>query len=559
MSVYIKLLHLVWIGANDREEENVFVWDHDNSRVSENIQLAGSIADVDCVQVSTTGALIAQPCLALAQPICMPNNSYQKIDMETYINDPDPQWFGEKDMLVCHCRDCPSCRDGLCRPGWFGMNCLYRDLALRSNVLRSTVPELTDGNDQSCYHGGLRSLELDFKDKQTFTWLRIVVGGEWWNYSLQFEVNRTREQCQGQTYIVVDGKTRDFFCRHVIHFVAKVFLFWETNHPICSVYVSGGRNTALKRSLTQGPAMFAVDGKKTQPCFNSAAQKKSISLRFERPQLIHEIILDIRPRYLLYENRETVAVDCWGEANTSLVRYTNINLDNSGRLRLMEVLRKALMRIDVIITSNMGLQMCEIEVYGDCSMPVYGLYCSDICSMGCFNQHCHYNGLCYYCEDGRKGNYCIEGDTSNFKWYNEGKNSTDVPAMRRSMTWFLGSDLVLFIFYIALLVHLAAIFLIFLCCRCFNSPHTVDQSGSHHRRLDKQRSKRHVGQYSSARVQYHSFDSTDELSFPRNTKRQVTLNAYTKRQVTLNAYTKKQARISNSKDRLTLNPNPKDQ
>ncbi|KAI8771269.1 laminin subunit alpha isoform X3, partial [Biomphalaria glabrata] len=57
------------------------------------------------------------------------------------------------------------------------------------------------------------------------------------------------------------------------------------------------------------------------------------------------------------------------------------------------------------VTEGM-LQLCEIELIGDCVSGFFGYLCDGICSLTCANQMCDNYGRCIQCVQGRKGPYC---------------------------------------------------------------------------------------------------------------------------------------------------------
>ncbi|XP_059159671.1 uncharacterized protein LOC131943515 [Physella acuta] len=55
------------------------------------------------------------------------------------------------------------------------------------------------------------------------------------------------------------------------------------------------------------------------------------------------------------------------------------------------------------------IELCEVEAFGDCVAPYYGLECQKLCSRACLNQVCHTTGQCIKCADG--GTTCNENVT----------------------------------------------------------------------------------------------------------------------------------------------------
>ncbi|XP_059159625.1 uncharacterized protein LOC131943481 [Physella acuta] len=129
------------------------------------------------------------------------------------------------------------------------------------------------------------------------------------------------------------------------------------------------------------------------------------------------------------------------------------------------------MRVDVNLVTQPGhpMEVCELEVFGDCSSPVYGLYCDEICSMGCVDQLCHYNGQCYHCVEGRTGKHCVGGN-SNASFvpeeFDDSRNVTSPPTHEPKEFWIsFGFDLVVLLLYLGAVVCFLLCFIVFWCCR----------------------------------------------------------------------------------------------
>uniref|UniRef100_A0A2C9KMM2 C-type lectin domain-containing protein n=1 Tax=Biomphalaria glabrata TaxID=6526 RepID=A0A2C9KMM2_BIOGL len=51
-------------------------------------------------------------------------------------------------------------------------------------------------------------------------------------------------------------------------------------------------------------------------------------------------------------------------------------------------------------TAKRYLELCEVEAFGACAAPDYGLFCEQRCDSRCFRRECHLNGLCIQCARG---------------------------------------------------------------------------------------------------------------------------------------------------------------
>ncbi|GFN85817.1 multiple epidermal growth factor-like domains protein 6 [Plakobranchus ocellatus] len=184
-------------------------------------------------------------------------------------------WFGNKCEFQCHCAnnaECDqttgACSNG-CDPRWFGPACQYvaSEFTLSgSNGLRSIEPVLPldlvlDKDDSTCVSEYLQSVTATLKTPQPLTWIRVVSNSA--NLT-QFQLLLYFEQrfhfsfipCFYLRFAKVDDRTLDISCLTSTS-IAKFDLNGPIVDGLCSLYINGGRNIALKQRAAQS-STFAV-------------------------------------------------------------------------------------------------------------------------------------------------------------------------------------------------------------------------------------------------------------------------------------------------------------
>ncbi|CAL1544889.1 unnamed protein product, partial [Lymnaea stagnalis] len=129
----------------------------------------------------------------------------------------------------------------------------------------------TDGNDTTCavLTGSSFSLDVKWPSKIYFTWLRIIVGngeGQKESVSIKFPGDVTTQNVECKK-VFVDKITTDIYC-NISNPIQGIILNGSAVNTLCSLYISKGRNVALKQPTNQTsnyyyamyPASNAVDG-----------------------------------------------------------------------------------------------------------------------------------------------------------------------------------------------------------------------------------------------------------------------------------------------------------
>ncbi|GFN80191.1 receptor-type tyrosine-protein phosphatase kappa [Plakobranchus ocellatus] len=216
--------------------------------------------------------------------------SHNKIDFKIYIvfllcasrvyvaqaQTCDQGWFGDACQFQCHCADNTGCdpSNGTCSNGcdsrWFGPACQYdvSEFAVTS-WSESNLVWLTNNDDTSCNDGNVQSLTVKLATPHPLTWVRVVVGdtANLSEFQLSYHTStpETSVPCTNPRSARVNDKTLDIFCP-TPDVVSYVSLSGRGVSGLCSLYISGGRNVALKQTTKQSSlyegwyAKKAVDG-----------------------------------------------------------------------------------------------------------------------------------------------------------------------------------------------------------------------------------------------------------------------------------------------------------
>ncbi|KAK3778461.1 hypothetical protein RRG08_065094, partial [Elysia crispata] len=189
-------------------------------------------------------------------------------------------WFGPNCQYQCHCAGSVPCDkvDGSCSLGchqdWFGPACQYARMGftVTGNFSSSW---LTDNKDATCNTGNTQPVTVTLDTPIPLTWLRVVVSDavhlSTMKISYRNENSPTTQQCPESNTAKITETTEDISCP-TEYPVTRVTLSGRGIKFLCSLYISAGRNVALKQRAEQSTwfndssdylwwAEYAVDGK----------------------------------------------------------------------------------------------------------------------------------------------------------------------------------------------------------------------------------------------------------------------------------------------------------
>ncbi|XP_055887198.1 receptor-type tyrosine-protein phosphatase alpha-like isoform X1 [Biomphalaria glabrata] len=187
---------------------------------------------------------------------------------------------------------------------------------------------------------------------------------------------------------------------------------------LCSLYISGGRNVALKQTAEQssnympgGGASLAVDGITNQCKFNDGStshtdenQDSTWSLRLDTPKVVN--------RFVIYNRADC----CWNRLKNFIMtafdnsgkslwthRDTNTNTDAPLIYEFTQIQENGLFKITIsptyreTVSSSLIVSLCEVFMYGECVPGNWGLYCNQTCPEECSTLCQQDTGNCLSC------------------------------------------------------------------------------------------------------------------------------------------------------------------
>jgi hypothetical protein len=294
-------------------------------------------------------------------------------------------WFGRDCSYQCHCRlsnTCGSdgaCQDGqLCDKGWFGPACQYVDLTAKSTVTRTR----TQGNNnasvnRSCFGGTqFSSVNVALDGSYLVTWLRLTFmdPGFLDGVTVVFKNNSLPTTCLNQSSSPFSDKTLDIHCPSGVS-VDQVVLTGGGIKTLCDVFISGGRNVALKQPNVRLSSIWqtntadkAVDGVSSGnfsycSCTNGNVDSSpSWTLIFSRPHQIHRF--DLYNRHSNQDRLKRFRI------NTFINESTSVFNKSTNSLYLLvfytvtpEVLLQNILKVQISSTITF-FTICEVVISG---------------------------------------------------------------------------------------------------------------------------------------------------------------------------------------------------
>ncbi|CAG5127992.1 unnamed protein product [Candidula unifasciata] len=345
-------------------------------------------------------------------------------------NSCDPGWFGSLCQYKCRCRQNKCAANGVCtnnascEGGWFGPACQYADLAFRSYT--SARWQSQDGDDKTCLTSSdSDSITVKLNKTYHFSWLRVRLSNPDLLYNVTVYFRRDNSlNCTNKRTSRVDNTTLDIHCD--LHAKVNELTLSGAGVPhLCSVYISGGRNLALRQNTTQSSLyeLFATSDKAVDGNTDKAYTKKSCShteggkdypnlnLTLSRPQHV--------TRYVIYNrsNRRDrlkgFVLTSYSQSLTPVFNYT----DRKASAQLVYTViadnvtvPTYLVNVVATDTREKILTLCELEVYGESACPPgqYGRECEHTCNCA-GDQSCFVStgGCSSGCAAGFQGEDCM--------------------------------------------------------------------------------------------------------------------------------------------------------
>uniref|UniRef100_A0A2C9M7Q2 Fucolectin tachylectin-4 pentraxin-1 domain-containing protein n=1 Tax=Biomphalaria glabrata TaxID=6526 RepID=A0A2C9M7Q2_BIOGL len=214
----------------------------------------------------------------------------------------------------------------------------------------------------------------------------------------------------------MDSTTSDYRCE-INDTITRLTVRGSSLNGLCSLYISGGRNVALKQTAEQTETMgtysasLAVDGDTnsdfqynscTHTTIDSALSvyPASWTLILDNPRVVNRITIFNRVDCCT-ERLETFSLLLLDSDNNSIWTYDNPEASVVYRLNTLQ--QKPVKTVRILATKNDTtfhfpiLTLCEVLVFGDCELGTWGLECTSPCPIECRGLCQQETGKCYQC------------------------------------------------------------------------------------------------------------------------------------------------------------------
>ncbi|KAK3781225.1 hypothetical protein RRG08_024677, partial [Elysia crispata] len=443
--------HDFWIGLNNIKPEGFWYW-LDDPIVNGSTALGrfghhSSRGYRECGVINSNtareGTWGLRGCRELTKYICHRSSS-EKNQSKSSTACSVPGWFGSGCRYLCHCdggaeycnQTTGHCSYG-CVQGWFGPGCQYDSIPFSAYAgPEFSLKSLLDKSDTTCL-SNLRNLHLMYimialEKPIPLTWIRLVRESSDQIKLMYSNSSGAVEPCPHVHAAAVNRMAQDIMCitDDVVH---KLHLYGPGVQHLCSLYISGGRNVALKQRAAQSQnfdnqherdvlpgewlATHAVDGRMysrrhpsgfASTCSRTKGREESRwLLRFSEP-------VDVT-RFIVYNIIDPVREDTVSLQKFKLVLLKTAKMEIlQGTFGLSTLIaspgnRNAVRGLLLQASDNQTLSLCEVYVFGETSCPSgqYGWSCEHQCNCdGGADCFVHSGGCPAGCASGYGGQDC---------------------------------------------------------------------------------------------------------------------------------------------------------
>ncbi|XP_055887211.1 uncharacterized protein LOC106074751 isoform X2 [Biomphalaria glabrata] len=340
-------------------------------------------------------------------------------------------WFGSKCQFMCHCSANGICDDTgrcstKCDNGWFGQTCQYQDLATIPGATITTLPTqttltwLTDRDETTCnVDDKLTSIHISWDTPFPFTWLRLNVNTPdsllAFTAAFKLSTNASTFSCNNPSVAIIDSKTVDYRC-NLNDTITQLILTGPGLKSICSLYISGGRNVALRQSAEQtstyigngldlGPSL-AVDGNAHcrigTTSHTDAEPSPAWTVTLENSKVVNRFVIYNRADCCLNRLKNFILTSLdinnntlWTYQDTTpeaalIYTFTRLQSDPISRIRIVPTVKES-------SDTQYVVALCEVLMYGDCVPGSWGLECDKTCPVECPASCQPETGKCFEC------------------------------------------------------------------------------------------------------------------------------------------------------------------
>ncbi|KAH9487867.1 hypothetical protein Btru_067836 [Bulinus truncatus] len=298
----------------------------------------------------------------------------------------EPGWFGDSCSYMCHCvttcdqtGECTG-TNNTCVRGWFGYKCQYQDLLTLPTLtvvssLNHTLDEISDRDDTTCLssNSSVRNLTFKWNTPYVFTWLRLVVDNEnlLTSFSIEFGKDTQKLTCNNRRLYLINNLTLDIRC-DVYDIINQITVTGLGLPSLCSLYINGGRNIALK----QQTSMSSV--------YENFTSSKAVDGNTDDSRVWR------LNGFMLIAQLENVTVLSHSDKYEKSVKRTYTILDES---------TKKISSVNIYGNKSKDvLHFCEVEIFGECAAGTWGLNCTKCpsrCPLTCNVDNGRCSTVCY--------------------------------------------------------------------------------------------------------------------------------------------------------------------
>ncbi|XP_059166955.1 uncharacterized protein LOC131949173 isoform X2 [Physella acuta] len=389
-----------------------FIWLYFNTRINkENLTTALQINNRSMelghiLILSDTTAEVRDPRITTLKQIRFSGDIYYQL-CSIYVNGVAGTWFGSNQQFLCRCTDNKCLPNGTCADGasclseWFGPSCQYQNLVAvyTAKIQPNNALKFTTDDSQCNVNPSTTQIEVTWNVSYSFTfvWLYFNTPVNIKNLTAALLIN---DRSIDLRHILTLSKTAVEIRNPSISTFNNIKLTVEIYSQLCSIYVNGGRNLALKQSTSQDSyydetrtSFNAIDGNRdpdwyTGTCISSV-QKYEFhywTVQFDQQYLVNRYVLFSRSDFP-FRKFSPCCLD-------RLQRFVLKGRDARGQTVFIYPENGTVSQLIYTVTSehlpvfNVTVELtydilnfCEFETYGDsiCPPGKFGLECNKDC------------------------------------------------------------------------------------------------------------------------------------------------------------------------------------
>ncbi|KAH9490833.1 hypothetical protein Btru_033515 [Bulinus truncatus] len=292
-------------------------------------------------------------------------------------------------------------------------NILSNSIKVSSGSTSVSIAQWLDLDDSTCvFDGSIKLIVILLPQKSIFFFIRLFVGdtGLAYKFTLTFETDTDtvarRFPCRRQMFSSVNNRTVDIRCEN-FEFVNKVILEGDGVTSVCSIYISSGRNVALRQPTEQtstngnSSAWTAVDGNPSTAApygsctlTNTTDVSQAWTLTFNGPVIVNSFEIYIRVDSLINQYVNNLRLQTFDKNNVTM-SYTTMLFSPNITTNINSI---PIQKIKITATNysspTVTLSLCEFMAYGVCSPGRWDMDCKQQCDSRCPDFCNEWDGSC---------------------------------------------------------------------------------------------------------------------------------------------------------------------